>query len=100
MMFSLTFLIERTWSNRKRNICSLQIYHNSSSNAIWRGHEGWSLTVQLIIQIILKPELAIMANFAWKLTLKVQRRCLTSVVLFPVEMTEVQILVSGDLYIC
>lgn len=44
------------WENMeplKLDIISLQIYHNTSSNAIWRDHEGCSLTVELIIQIIL-----------------------------------------------
>lgn len=81
IVFSLTFLIDRTWSHRRRNICSLQIYHYTSSNAIWRAHEGWYLYRALINSNH--------AKFPLKFTAKLPPTCLASLVLLG------QILVSG-----
>lgn len=83
-MFSLTFLIDRTGSHRKRDICSLQIYHNTSSNAIWRSHEGWYLDRAINYSNHSKSE------FPCKLTPTVAATCL----ILPLVLL-VEILVSG-----
>jgi hypothetical protein len=46
-----------------KNICSLQVYHKSSSNEIWRGHEGFLFIFDCTINIsnYYKPELAMNA---------------------------------------
>lgn len=90
IVFSLSFLIDRTWSHRKRNICSLQIYHNTSSNAIWRGHEGWYLYRAINNSNHSKSGIGRHAKFPLKFTPKLAPTCLPSLVLL-----EGQILVSG-----
>lgn len=71
-MWDVWFLlsVQRIWSHTKHDICSLQIYHNSSSNEIWRGQ--WRLFFDCTINIsnYKKPELAIDHYVPWKLTPK------------------------------
>lgn len=71
-MWDVWFLlsVQRIWSHTKHDIRSLQIYHNSSSNEIWRSQ--WRLFFDCTINIsnYKKPELAIDQYVPWKLTPK------------------------------
>lgn len=65
-----TFSAKNLKPHTKHDIRSLQIYHNSSSNEIWRGQ--WRLFFDCTINIsnYKKPELAIDCYVPWKLTPK------------------------------